>query len=322
MSFVPSTVVVIDDHLEWRQHVTATVERTGAWKVVGEGADGQEGCAIVAALKPDLILLDIELPKLNGFDTATQILADDPSARILFLSGHGDWDVIEAALMTGARGYVLKNFAGSELGPAMSAIAAGGRFLSAAAGGRAGAAGDRHEPHTHDAGIYTTDASLEADYEAFVADGVAAGKTVVGVMHAERRHQLRRGLIRRGLDIDRAIADDRYIEIDVAEMLGLIITDGLPDESRVWGQVVPLMARAARVARTAPPALAAFGDCAQTLWNMGEPSAAILLEQYWNEISKTVNLDLLCGYRLPAFEAEDEETRGLVSAVHTATRRR
>jgi DNA-binding NarL/FixJ family response regulator len=323
MTAPPLRVVVIDDHVPWRQQVAAMIQQTGAWQVVGEAADGPDGCALASALTPDLILLDIELPTLNGIDTATRILAANPAARILFLTGHTSWEIVEAALLTGARGYLLKNFAGQELLAAMSAVTAGRRFLSVAAGGRAcGTDSHRHEPHTHHAGVYTADAALEADYEAYAAEALQAGKAVVGVMHPERRKALQRRLKARGLDIERAIAEDRYMELDVTESLAQIVTDGLPDEARMWSIVIALMARAARATRTAAPALVAFGDCAQTLWNDGEPSAAILLEQFWNEIAKTVNLDLLCGYTLHGFESKDEEMRELLGAAHTATLRR
>jgi DNA-binding NarL/FixJ family response regulator len=323
MNVSPLKVVLVDDHDGWREQLAAMVQQTGAWQVVGTAADGPDGYALAASLKPDLILLDIELPTLNGIETATRILAADPSARILFLTGHRSWEVVEAALMTGARAYLLKNFAGQELLAAMSAVTAGRRFLSVAVGGRASGTGDhRHELHTHHAGIYTADASLEADYEACAAEALQAGKAVVGVMHPERRTALRRRLKARGVDVDRAIADDRYMELDVTEALALMVTDGLPDEARMWSIVIALMARAARATRASAPTLVAFGDCAQTLWNAGEPSAAILLEQFWNEIAKTVNLDLLCGYTLHGFEAEDEEMRGLLGAAHTSTLRR
>src|SRR6185369_265488 len=91
-------VVVIDDHHAWRQQVAAMVEKSGTWHVTGEAADGDEGCKLASALQPDLILLDIELPTISGIETAARIRAAHPTASILFLSGHGSWDVVEAAL--------------------------------------------------------------------------------------------------------------------------------------------------------------------------------------------------------------------------------
>ena len=323
MTGSPLEVVVIDDHHAWRQQVTAMVEKSGAWRVTGEAADGGEGCALVASLQPDLILLDIELPTMSGIETATRILAANPSARILFLSGHSSWDVIEAALLTGARGYVLKNFAGTDLLPAMAAVAAGRRFLSGAAGGRPfNADEDRHHAHLHDAGFYSSDAALIDEYEAFAADGLLAGKVVVSLLGAERRQALFERLTARGFDMTRALAEDRYIALDVDAVQTPLMIDGLPDESLFWNMVIAVMMRAARASRSNAPAIAGFGDGAQTLWRNGMPAAAVLIEQMWNDVSKTLNVDVLCGYSLPSVDAEDHEMRELIGAAHSATRRR
>lgn len=323
MSGSPLEVVVIDDHHAWRQQLTAMVEKSGAWRVTGEAVNGVEGCALVASLRPDLILLDIELPTMSGIETAARILAADPSARILFLSGHSSWDVIEAALLTGARGYVLKNFAGTDLLPAMAAVAAGRRFLSAAIGGRPfNPDEDRHHPHLHDAGFYSTDAALIEEYEAFAAEGLLAGKIVVSLLGRERRQELFDRLTTRGIDVTRALAEERYIALDVDTLLTPLMIDGLPDESLFWNMVIALMMRAARASRTNAPAIAGFGDGAQTLWRNGMPAAAVLIEQMWNDVSKTLNVDVLCGYSLPSVDAEDQEMRELIGAAHSATRTR
>ena len=101
-----------------------------------------------------------------------------------------------------------------------------------------------------------------------------------------------------------------------------LMLDGLPDESLFWKAALALVMRAARTSVQKPPAIAAFGDCAQTLWHNGTPAAAILLEQFWDDLSKTLNLDLLCGYTLHGVESDDEEMRQLIGATHSATRAR
>jgi len=110
--------------------------KSGRWRVIDEGADGLEAIQKARVHQPDLILLDIELPVLTGLEAARRILAHDPSAKILFLSLHRSWDIAEAALSTGARGYILKPNAGHELLPGMEAVAEGRRFVSTALAGR------------------------------------------------------------------------------------------------------------------------------------------------------------------------------------------
>jgi len=114
------------------------VEHTGEWQIAGEAVDGLDAIAKAAAVQPDLILLDVELPLLNGLEAARRIIAADPAARILFVSGHREPDIIAAAMSTGALGYILKTKVAHDLLPAMAAIRDGERFISAAVAGRKG----------------------------------------------------------------------------------------------------------------------------------------------------------------------------------------
>lgn len=98
--------------------------------VVGEAADGLDGVQKAQTLKPDLILLDVGLPELNGIEAANRIRRLAPGARILFLSQNNDRDVVRAALNTGAHGYVLKIHAGRDLLPAVAGILGGDDFIS------------------------------------------------------------------------------------------------------------------------------------------------------------------------------------------------
>jgi len=127
---------VVDDHEPWRRQLSSLVEQTGQWQIAGEAVDGLDAIAKAAAVQPDLILLDVELPSVNGLEAARRIVAADPGARILFVSGHREHDIIAAAMTTGACGYILKTNVAHELGPAMEAIRDGERFISAALAGR------------------------------------------------------------------------------------------------------------------------------------------------------------------------------------------
>jgi DNA-binding NarL/FixJ family response regulator len=98
--------------------------------VIGEASDGLEAVQKAETLKPDLILLDIGLPYLNGIETENRLCRLVPSAKVLFLTQNNDADIVWAALSNGALGYVLKTDAGSELLPAIKAILRGEKFVS------------------------------------------------------------------------------------------------------------------------------------------------------------------------------------------------
>ena len=99
-------------------------------QVIAEASDGLEAVQKAEDLKPDLVLLDIGLPKLDGIEAARQIRQRSPSSKIVFLSQNNDLDVVRAALGTGALGYVRKIDAGRELLPAVDAVLRGEQFSS------------------------------------------------------------------------------------------------------------------------------------------------------------------------------------------------
>jgi len=122
-------VLVVDDHEWWRSYVCAILENHPQWLIVAEASNGLEAVDKALALKPDVILLDLGLPALNGIGTARQILTAVPHARILFLSAHRSPSILKAALSTGAHGYLLKSDV-EDLLVAMEAISEGKRFIS------------------------------------------------------------------------------------------------------------------------------------------------------------------------------------------------
>jgi DNA-binding NarL/FixJ family response regulator len=123
------SVLVVDDHELWRGHVRAALKDQRRWSIVAEVSNGFDAIEKAAALRPDLILLDIGLPVLNGMAAARQILANDPQSRIMFMSANGSPAMVEAAMRMGVRGYLLKSDA-HQLVAAMDAISQGLAFIS------------------------------------------------------------------------------------------------------------------------------------------------------------------------------------------------
>ena len=123
-------VLVVDDNEPFRQFVASMLRDRQNLNVIGEAGDGLEAVQLARALQPDLILLDIGLPGLNGLDAARQISKVAPNARIIFLTQESASDVVGEALNLGAWGFVAKVQAGRELLVAVETVMQGQRFVS------------------------------------------------------------------------------------------------------------------------------------------------------------------------------------------------
>lgn len=123
-------ILVVDDYKDWRDQVRSLLQARPEWQIICEVSNGQEAVQRAEELKPDLILLDIILPKLNGIEAARRIRQVSPDSKIAFLSADNSSDTVQVALETGAVGFIHKVRAHSELLPAIDAILRGGQFVS------------------------------------------------------------------------------------------------------------------------------------------------------------------------------------------------
>jgi RNA polymerase sigma factor (sigma-70 family) len=122
-------VFVADDHGVVRDGLRAILEAQGDIAVIGEAADGRETVRQVAQLRPDVVLMDIAMPALNGIEATEQLRANCPSTQVVILSVHATKEHIFRALQAGATGYLLKEVAGQEVVEAVRAVHAGRRYL-------------------------------------------------------------------------------------------------------------------------------------------------------------------------------------------------
>ena len=127
------SILVADDHAVVRRGLRALLETQPNWKVAGEASNGREAVEKAAALRPQVVVLDIGMPKLNGLDAATQIFKADPKVRILMLTMHAAEALIQQTLKAGASGYVLKSDAERDLITAVEALLHNKMFFTAAA---------------------------------------------------------------------------------------------------------------------------------------------------------------------------------------------
>jgi len=115
-------ILIADDHEVARKGIRALLESHPGWEVCAEAKDGRDAVELAASTKPQLVLLDIGMPNLNGLEAARQILAAAPNVAILILTMHDSDNVVREVLRTGARGFLLKSDAGKDLVAAVEAL--------------------------------------------------------------------------------------------------------------------------------------------------------------------------------------------------------
>lgn len=123
-------ILLGDDHTVVRQGLRKILEGQEGWEVVGEASDGREAVRLALSLEPDVAVFDIGMPRLNGIEATRQILRRLPALAVLILSMHSDDAYVTSALQAGARGYLLKDSADTDLIRGVTAVSAGKSFFS------------------------------------------------------------------------------------------------------------------------------------------------------------------------------------------------
>jgi len=312
--------LLVDDYKDWRNQDRSLLQARPEWQVICEASDGSEAVQNAEELKPDLVLLDIGLPKLNGIEAARQIRQLSPSSKIIFLSQDNSLDVVQVALSTGAHGYVYKARAQSDLLPAIDAVLRGKLFISSMLKGyRFTNTAGAKAPHRHEVQFYSDDTVFLESFTRFIAAALEAGDVAIVVATESHRDSLVKRLKAQGLDVDAATRQGTYISVDAAKMLSTFMINDMPDSGQFIEVVGPFIRAAAKAGKRDHPRVAACGECAPLLLAEGKVDAAIRLEQLWDQITTIYEVDILCGYALNSFRGEgDDHVFQNICAEHSA----
>ena len=306
--------------------------------VIGVASDGLEAVQKAEELQPDLILLDIGLPSLNGIEVARQIRKRSPESKILFVSQESSAEMVQVALGTGAQGYVFKSDAGRELLEGVNAVLRGEQFVSGRFAGHhfttasdAGASyGVRSnavvgplqqdiEIAHHEVGFYSDDRRFLDDLAQFVGTALRVGNAAIVVSTESHRDSLLPRLQAYGLDVGAAIEQGRYIALDAADALSTFMINGMPDPARFLNLFDNLIVTAAHAAKGEEARVVVFGEGVHLLWAQGNAEAAIRVESLTNQIPKTSDVDILCGYSLGSVQGGmDSHIFQRICAEHSA----
>jgi DNA-binding NarL/FixJ family response regulator len=332
-------VLVVDDYEPFRRFVCSTLGKRRDLQVIGEASDGLEAVRKAEELKPDLVVLDIGLPTLNGIEVARRIRKLCPECKILFMSQGSSADVAQEAFSLGALGYVVKAHAGSELSAAVEAVCQGRQFVSKGLSGHNWtSATDTQAPnhffpqevlpplvpgmakitHSHEVQFYSDDAAFLLGVTCFIEAALKAGNPVIVIATESHRTSLLQRLPACGVDAAAAIEQGLYLPLDVDQVLSTFMVNDLPDSVRFLNVLGDLVSSATKAAKAEHPRVAVFGEIAPTLWARGKPDAAIQVEQVSDELARIRNVDILCGYVLNSFQREQDHIYQRICTEHTA----
>ena len=297
-------ILIVDDFEEFRVFLESALQKRREFRAIWQAADGLEAVQQAQALQPDLILLDIGLPQLNGIEAARRIQQVSPNSKILFVSQEFSEVVVEQALLLGAHGYLWKSDTAGELLSAVDEVLQGRQFVSSSLRSRTIRKTSVVLPqkvesvYGHQVASYRDDASFVTDFARFIEAALKIGNPAIVIATEPHREGLQEALQRRNCDIAAAIQEKRYIALDANETLSTFMVDGWPNADRVLRGMRDLLAEAAKVARSERPRVAACGEMGPMLLAQGNGAAAIELEHLTHEIADTSDVDILCGYMM------------------------
>ena len=295
---MPLRILLVEDYAPFRRRIAAALQQSD-YEII-ETADGLEGVQKAEELQPDVILLDINLPKVNGFAAAREVLRLAPNARLLFLSQESSPDIVQEALSLG-RGYIQKSSAATDLLPAIDAVLAGQRFVSRSVASTEPATAPARR---HEILFCSDDAAIVDAFARIVAGALNAADAALVLVTNSHRTRLLQELRAQRVDIDDAIALGLCLFLDA---------DVAPDSIR-FVEAIDGARAAAAAAGKAQPRVAFCGERAGRLWAAGRTAEAVQLEEFCGELADDV--DILCLYPVPFNEDDRALTR--ICAGHTA----
>jgi DNA-binding NarL/FixJ family response regulator len=302
-------VLVTDDYEPFRRFVRSELARISQVQIIGEASDGLEAVQKATELQPDLIVLDIGLPTLNGIEVARRIRKLSPKSKILFVSQESSADVVQEAFSLGALGYVVKTHAGKDLLAAVELVLQGRLFLGSGLSDRhrmgptdAIASGENEQ--THIVQFYTDDNFWRDNVGEFLCTTVSEGKSVIVCATPPHVAAVRQSMQAHDIDVQQLSKVGRFITLDAADTLLRFMNPDLPDQRKFEWLLGPVIrhAEAAAVARNNRVTI--IGEMVALLWAAERIGATIKLEQLWNGLARTYCFHLRCAYPASDFQRE------------------
>jgi DNA-binding NarL/FixJ family response regulator len=322
-------VLLVEDHEPFRRFIRTFLGVRHDLDLVDDAPDGLSGVQKCVELRPDLVLLDIGLPRLNGIQAARQIRQLVPGCRIVFLTQETSVEIVQEALSLGATGYVIKAQTASDLIPAITAARDGRKFVSPTVDGHK----HQEDPDSrsfskrssfcpsdtnfrHEVHFYPDDSTFVSGISRFIERSLKNGKVVLTIVDASQLIEIVDTLQSRGVDMLSASERDRFLPINIADLTAEFMVNGRPDVERLLKACTNLVENVKR--KTARNRICVCGACVSALLAQGSLEATMQLERAWDEIGRRHDLELFCCYILSSAQrAQQIEACRQIASLHS-----
>lgn len=281
-------ILLADNHVAVRRSIRFLLESHSGWEVCGEATTGREAAEHARRLKPDIVLLDISMPELNGLEAAREILRERPETRVVLLSMDQSDELTDEVRRIGAHGVVLKSDA-RMVTAAIHSLAPDGATIHLAGSDVSGA--------RHVAAFFSSDAERYAVIAPFVMEGLARGEKAFHIIDGDNREQHIRGLMQAGIEVPRATAAG---QMEIVPWEAMYLSGGHFDQDAMLGRIQDVLRN------TATQGLPLTRLVANMEWAVLPPRSVDDLAQYesrLNNILPAFQDVVLCTYDLAKFDA-------------------
>jgi DNA-binding NarL/FixJ family response regulator len=283
------TIVVADDHPRVLQSVSSLL--ADDFDVVAAVTDGRQAIDAAGRLDPDIVLLDITMPVVDGLRAAQSLKRSGSRAKLVFLTLHAADEFVEAALATGAKGYVLKTRMEADLAAAIHHTLAGRTFVPSLASLSAVSPGSVHSLH-----VRRDEAFFFDEVATFLYAATRRGDMTAVIATEPIRAGIAGRLAAAGCDVAVEKERGRYIEWDATQSLSHVMNGTRPDRRIVTQFVEDLDRSRLAIGQGRPNRLAVFGEMSVLLLRDGNTEGAVAMEHTWNELSHDRPFMTVCSY--------------------------
>lgn len=290
-----TSVLLVDDFRSFRTEAASIIQKKPEFNIIAEASNGLEAIEKAELFGPDLILLDIGLPKLNGIGVAKELTHRKASSQIVFLTGEEDDDCVSEALTVGAKGYVFKRRLQSDLVPALKLAAAGHFFVSPY--GFIGQTDSEvmrpspasssawHGSSTHTMEFYSDESALVSGVSELVRASLSQDRVVVALLKRNHIACASRRLVESGVDLEGAIRWGGYRPFAIEGTIPFLMPNGRLDRARFATFFEPVLAHAAWNAERKCSGAVVLADLASALIDLGyDHENALRTEELWNDL--------------------------------------